>query len=209
MFTGIVEEIGTIRAIKKGANSVTLTIQAKVILADLKLGDSVATNGVCLTVTSILGNTFTADVMHETLSRSSLRHLQHGNAVNLERAMMANGRFGGHMVAGHIDGVGTIRSIVKDDIAYWYKIQADRNILRYVIEKGSVTIDGISLTVAALERDTFSVSVIPHTQTQTILHQKKIGSLVNIETDLVGKFIEKFTTTSQGITQNDLSNYGF
>lgn len=209
MFTGIVEELGTIKAMKKGPNSVTLSIQANAILEDLKLGDSVATNGVCLTITSIQGNAFTADVMHETLSRSSFRHLQQGGLVNLERAMMANGRFGGHMVSGHIDGVGTIRSIVKDDIAYWYKIYADRKILHYIIEKGSITVDGISLTVAKVERDTFSVSVIPHTQTQTTLHQKKIGSLVNLETDLVGKYIEKFSATSKTITQNHRSNYGF
>ncbi len=209
MFTGIVEEVGAIKSMKRGANSVTLTIQGKAILDGLQRGDSVATNGVCLTVTSILNNTFTADVMHETLSRSSFRHLQLGGLVNLERAMLANGRFGGHMVSGHIDGVGTIRSIVKDDIAFWYKIHADRKILRYIIEKGSVTIDGISLTVATVERDAFSVSIIPHTQSHTTLHQKKIGSLVNIETDLVGKYIEKFTATSKTITQNDLSNYGF
>ncbi|WP_317854218.1 riboflavin synthase [Chakrabartyella piscis] len=209
MFTGIIEEMGIVKSIKKGAKSVKLCIEAKKIFSDLHIGDSVATNGVCLTVTSITGNVFSADVMQETLSRSSLQDLKQGGFVNLERAMAANGRFGGHMVSGHIDGVGKIISITKDDIAYWYKIQTTNKIMHYIIEKGSITIDGISLTVAKVERDNFLVSVIPHTLEQTTLQNKKIGSVVNLENDMVGKYIEKFMTTSKNMTKEFLMENGF
>jgi riboflavin synthase len=201
MFTGIVEEIGRVISIKKGTKSVSLSLGGTLIFSDLKLGDSVAVNGICLTVTSIKGNVFTADVMNETLSRSSLGELKTGSNVNLERAMSVNGRFGGHLVSGHIDGTGKISAIKKDDIAIWYTIKADSKIMRYVIEKGSITIDGISLTVAKVERDNFSVSIIPHTADETILSEKKIGSIVNLENDIVGKYIEKFMTTPKGITK--------
>ncbi len=209
MFTGIIEEIGTVKQVKKGAKSAELLIEAKIIFADLKLGDSVATNGVCLTVTKISGNIFSADVMNETLTRSSLADLRQGSLVNLERAMIADGRFGGHIVSGHIDGVGKIISITKDDIAYWYKIGAKSDIMRYIIEKGSITIDGISLTVAKVERDSFSVSIIPHTLSQTILKDKRIGSFVNLENDIVGKYIEKFLTTPKGMKKDFLTQNGF
>lgn len=204
MFTGIVEEIGKVKSIKKGAKSVSLSLGGTLIFSDLKLGDSVAVNGICLTVTSIKGNVFTADVMNETLSRSSIGELKTGSNVNLERAMTANGRFGGHLVSGHIDGTGKISAIKKDDIAIWYTIKTDSNIMRYVIEKGSITIDGISLTVANVERDNFSVSIIPHTAEETVLSEKKIGSIVNLENDIVGKYIEKFMTVPKGITKEFL-----
>lgn len=204
MFTGIVEEIGKVKSIKKGAKSVSLSLGGTLIFSDLKLGDSVAVNGICLTVTSIKGNVFTADVMNETLSRSSIGELKTGSNVNLERAMPANGRFGGHLVSGHIDGTGKISAIKKDDIAIWYTIKTDSNIMRYVIEKGSIAIDGISLTVANVERDNFSVSIIPHTAKETVLSEKKIGSNVNLENDIVGKYIEKFMTVPKGITKEFL-----
>lgn len=204
MFTGIIEEIGLVKAIRKGTKSATLTIRADTIFTDLKLGDSVATNGVCLTVTSIRGKEFTADVMNETLSRSSLGVLKIGGHLNLERAMSVNGRFGGHIVSGHIDGTGKITSIQKDDIAIWYTIQTDDKIMRYIIEKGSITIDGISLTVAKVERDHFWVSIIPHTANKTILSQKTIGSVVNLENDIVGKYIEKFIRSPRSITKEFL-----
>ena len=172
MFTGIVEEMGQIRSIVRGASSAVLSIEANLILEDLKIGDSVAVNGVCLTATSIGAGGFTADVMHETLNRSSLGALQKGSHVNLERAMLANGRFGGHIVSGHIDGTGTIGSIQKDDNALWYTILADAKLLRYIVEKGSVTIDGISLTVADVQSDRFAVSLIPHTAKVTVLGEK-------------------------------------
>ena len=151
MFTGIVEEVGTIRNIKHGQHSAVLTIQAKTVLEETRIGDSIAVNGICLTVTRLFPDGFSADVMHETLNRSSLAGLTAGSVVNLERAMPANGRFGGHIVAGHVDGVGHISDIRRDDTAVWYTVHAGPEILRYVVEKGSITIDGISLTVAAVD----------------------------------------------------------
>lgn len=192
MFTGIIEEIGTVKSIKKGGNSAVLTIGAASILRDMKLGDSIAVNGICLTVTSYTSTEFTADVMHETITRSSLSGIRTGTRVNLERAMSANGRFGGHIVTGHIDGTGVIRSIHKDDNAVWYSIRAMPEILRYIVEKGSIAVDGISLTVAKISEVDFSVSVIPHTADNTILFFKKVGDKVNLENDCVGKYIEKF-----------------
>lgn len=192
MFTGIVEEIGYIKEIKKSVNSMILTIEASQIMSDLKLGDSVATNGVCLTVTELGKNFYKADVMHETIRRSTLGQLKVGSSVNLERAMRADGRFGGHMVSGHIDGTGKIVHIQKDDNAVWYVISASQGIMRYIVEKGSVAIDGISLTVARVESDNFQVSIIPHTLKQTILSEKRVGDIVNLENDIVGKYVEKF-----------------
>ena len=148
MFTGIVEEIGKIESISRGRNSAVLTISAEKVLQGTKIGDSIAVNGICLTVTKLMNNAFQADVMHETLSRSSLAEAVKGSEVNLERAMAADGRFGGHIVAGHVDGTGTIAGKKKDDNAIWYKIEASPHIMRYVVEKGSITVDGISLTVA-------------------------------------------------------------
>lgn len=201
MFTGIIEEIGTVRGVKKGARSEVLTIGAAGILDDLKVGDSISVNGICLTVTSFTATEFTADVMHETMIRSSLSRLHSGSKVNLERAMPANGRFGGHIITGHIDGTGIIRSIERDDNAIWYTIRTTAGILRYIVEKGSIGIDGISLTVAKLSGDDFSVSVIPHTAKQTTLSGKRVGDTVNLENDCVGKYIEKFlgaTASSKG-----------
>lgn len=191
MFTGIVEELGAIRAVRRGAASAVLSIGAAEVLSDLKIGDSVAVNGVCLTVTSLDDGGFTADVMHETLNRSSLGALVPGSRVNLERAMPANGRFGGHIVSGHIDGTGKIVSVRPDDNALWYTISAAPEQLRYIVEKGSITIDGISLTVAAVDEVSFSVSLIPHTAAVTTLGKKRAGDIVNLETDIIGKYVEK------------------
>ena len=157
MFTGIVEEVGTIRNIKRGQHSAVLTIHAKTVLEGTRIGDSIAVNGICLTVTRLFPDGFSADVMHETLNRSSLAGLTAGSVVNLERAMPANGRFGGHIVAGHVDGVGHIANIRRDDTAVWYTVHAGPEILRYVVEKGSITIDGISLTVAAVDGEDWDV----------------------------------------------------
>lgn len=209
MFTGIIEEIGSIRAITKSAKSAVLTIQAEIIFSDLKVGDSVSTNGVCLTVTSIQGNTYRTDVMNETLMRSSLGDLRSGSHVNLERAMAANGRFGGHIVTGHVDGTGKILHIKKDDNAIWYTILCKPEVMRYIVEKGSIAIDGISLTVAKVERDCFSVSIIPHTAKETTLLERKIGDVVNLENDVIGKYVEKFTETSQEIDEAFLWKYGY
>lgn len=206
MFTGIIEEIGTIKNIQKGAASAVLTIAAKTVLEDVHLGDSIAVNGVCLTVTSFSKKQFTADVMHETLNRSSLGALRSGSHVNLERAMKADGRFGGHIVSGHIDGTGTIAQIRKDDNAIWYTIQTPPELMRFIIEKGSITIDGISLTVAREEHDRFQVSIIPHTAAQTILSEKKSGDVVNLENDCIGKYVAKLLQPYQGQTAGDTQN---
>lgn len=212
MFTGLVEEIGTVEKIKKGSKSASLTIKAHKIFDDLKIGDSVSTNGVCLTVTSINNNTFTADVMNESIKRSNLADLKSGSYVNIERAMCLNSRFGGHIVSGHIDGVGLILKIKKEDIAILYSIKTSEKLTRYIVEKGSITIDGISLTVTKVSKDnTFEVSVIPHTTEQTILCKKRVGDKVNLENDIIGKYIEKFVTykNKKGITLDMLNEYGF
>lgn len=216
MFTGIVEEVGKIISVNSGGNSAVLTIQGNKIFEGMKLGDSIAVNGVCLTVTEFQRNIFSVDVMKETLARSSLAEVKAGSWVNLERAMPANGRFGGHIVSGHIDGTGKILEIRKEANAIWYKIKTPEKLMRYIIEKGSITIDGISLTVAKLDAGWFQVSIIPHTAKATILSGKKVGDLVNLENDLVGKYIEKFLiepkasqNEENGITRDMLIKYGF
>lgn len=209
MFTGIIEETGVIRAVQRGAKSAVLTVEAKKVLEDVHIGDSIATNGVCLTVTSVRGDCFTADVMNESLRRSSLGDLKPGSRVNLERAMAANGRFGGHIVSGHIDGTGTVVSVRRDDIAVWYTIRTTPQLMRYIVEKGSIAIDGISLTVAAVESDRFSVSVIPHTAQETTLSEKRPGATVNLENDVIGKYVEKLMQKDSGITLDFLAQNGF
>lgn len=194
MFTGIIEEIGTIARIRKGTASAVLEIQAKTVLEGTKIGDSIAVNGICLTVTGMHPGKFTADVMAETLRRSSLGDLQQGSQVNLERAMAADGRFGGHIVSGHIDGTGRIVAMTPEDVAVWVEIEASESLLRYIVEKGSIAIDGISLTVAKLTGQGFAVSLIPHTGAETTLLRRKPGDIVNLENDIVGKYVERFLT---------------
>ena len=215
MFTGIVEEMGVVKSVQHGAVSSFVEIKAVTVLSDAHIGDSIAVNGVCLTVTDITADSFRADVMNETLSRSSLGTLRQGSCVNLERAMSANGRFGGHIVSGHIDGTGTITDIKKDGIAVWYTITSSSEILRYIVEKGSVAIDGISLTVADVSDSDFMISVIPHTAAQTVLGLKKSGDIVNIENDIIGKYVEKLMGYSTDkshksrITMDFLAENGF
>lgn len=215
MFTGIIEEIGTVKTVQRSGNNSFIRIQAQKVLEDVNIGDSIAVNGVCLTVTFFDSTVFQADVMNETLNRSSLGELTTGSPVNLERAMSANGRFGGHIVSGHIDGTGVISDIRNDGIAVWYTVSADTSLLRYVVEKGSIAIDGISLTVAKVTENNFSVSVIPHTAEVTILSTKKKGSIVNLETDIIGKYVEKLfrqeniTEKKSGITLDFLAKNGF
>ena len=215
MFTGIVEEIGTVMSITRGRYSAILKIGADNVLQGTKVGDSIAVNGVCLTVTQMGTDYFSADVMHETLNRSSLAKLMHGNNVNLERAMPASGRFGGHFVAGHIDGIGEVCHIQRDDTAVWYTIRVEPELMPYIVEKGSVAIDGISLTVAAVTKTDFSVSAIPHTVSQTVLKMRREGDSVNVEVDIIGKYIEKLMMSNNGqksenkITKDFLSRYGF
>ena len=203
MFTGIIEEVGTIDKIANGSKSAVLFIKASKVLEDTKLGDSIAVNGVCLTVTSMEGDIFTADVMAETLRRSSLGSLSKGSKVNLERAMAANGRFGGHIVSGHIDGTGRIASMVREDNALWVEINASAEILKFIVMKGSIAIDGISLTVAGLAEESFSVSVIPHTGEETTLLKKGAGDIVNLENDVVGKYVDRLLNYSSS-TVTDL-----
>lgn len=191
MFTGIVEELGSIRSLSISGNSGRICINADKVLQNTNIGDSIAVNGICLTVVTMTPDSFTADVMAETIRRSSLKGCKPHDKVNLERAMAADGRFGGHIVAGHIDGTGIVSSVVKEENAIWYTITASPDILHYVVEKGSIAIDGISLTVAYVDDSCFKVSVIPHTCEMTVLPYRRKGDTVNLETDIVGKYIEK------------------
>ncbi|WP_125151945.1 riboflavin synthase [Clostridium rectalis] len=191
MFTGIIEEIGVIENIYISENSEKIIIKCKKILEDIKLGDSICTNGVCLTVTEFKSSNFTVDIMPETRKRTSLSQLKVGSKVNLERALKASHRFGGHIVTGHIDGVGIIKTFKDDQNAIWISIEANESILKYIVEKGSIAIDGVSLTVAYVDNKIFKVSVIPHTKEQTILINKSIGHKVNLECDVIGKYVEK------------------
>ncbi len=197
MFTGIIEETGTLCEMKKGARSAQVRIRCHKVLEGTRVGDSIAVNGICLTATSVEKDSFTADVMAETMRRSSLSELSVPGTVNLERAMAADGRFGGHMVSGHIDGTGRITDIRQEENAVWYTVQAGQELLRYIVEKGSVALDGISLTVAKVTEHEFQVSVIPHTRQETALTEKKPGSMINIECDVVGKYVEKLLSGSK------------
>ena len=197
MFTGIVEECGTVLGVLKNSVSGSLQIQASTVLEGTKTGDSIAVNGVCLTVTKLTKSSFTADVMAETFRRTNLGSLGKNSRVNLERAMAADGRFGGHIVSGHIDGTGVISRIKEEGNAVWIYISAPQSILNLIVEKGSVAVDGISLTVAAVSDKEFAVSVIPHTRENTALSGKKTGAVVNLENDIIGKYVQKLTGTAQ------------
>ncbi len=212
MFTGIIEEIGTLKMITHKPKSAQLTIKASHVLNETKLGDSIATNGVCLTVVDKGNDTFTVDVMHQTLNNSNLALLKQGDPLNLERALKLSDRLGGHLVQGHVDGTGTITAITQDDIAYWLSIKAPEEVMKYIIEKGSIAIDGVSLTVASLTKDTFSVSIIPHTAQETTLLNKTRGAKVNLENDLIGKYTERLlkgTTHESGIDEAFLKRHGY
>lgn len=217
MFTGIVEEVGIVRSVVSGQISGELAIRASKVLSGTRIGDSIAVNGVCLTVTALLPDGFTADVMPETLRRSNLGKLRQGAKVNLERAMPADGRFGGHIVSGHIDGVGTITEQRREGNAVWVRVAASREILALIVEKGSICIDGISLTVAALDDDSFQVSIIPHTCSETTLLTKAVGDPVNLENDVVGKYVQRLLQPAiaptkpreSRITMEFLAEHGF
>ena len=215
MFTGIVEEKGIIRSLNINGSSGTIRIESRKVLEGTSIGDSIAVNGICLTVTSMGDGFFTADVMAETVRRSSLGILLQGSEVNLERAMAANGRFGGHIVSGHIDGTGTVRSLVREENAIWVTIETPPEILKYIVHKGSICIDGISLTVASVGSDNFKVSVIPHTGSETTLLSKRPGSPVNLENDIIAKYVERLmnykeeeNNISSGITMEMLAELG-
>lgn len=217
MFTGIIEELGVIQEIKKGSKSSKLLIKANKVLESTKVGDSICTNGVCLTVTDLKINSFEADIMAETLRRSNLGDLKVGSKVNLERALTLQSRLGGHIVSGHIDGTGEVISLVKEDNATWVTIKTTNDILRYIVLKGSITIDGISLTVAYVDDKSFKVSIIPHTAQETTLLNKTNGDTVNLECDVISKYVEKLMgfapmdkyNESASITEDFLKINGF
>ena len=213
MFTGIVEEVGSVKQVISGSNSGEIRIAASKVLEGTKIGDSIAVNGVCLTVTSMDNGGFSADVMPETLRRTNLGYLKSGSPVDLERAMAADGRFGGHIVSGHIDGVGTILEMKQEENAVWVRIGAASQIISLIIEKGSITIDGISLTVAKLGEKDFQVSIIPHTASETILLKKKPGDIVNLENDILGKYVKRLLGINKPkeskVTMEFLAENGF
>jgi riboflavin synthase len=209
MFTGIVEGLGKVKRLTmKGADAV-LEIEGGISLEELSLGDSIAVNGACLTVTSKNQNNFQADVSAETLSRTTLKFLQAGHKVNLEKSLRVGGFVGGHFVLGHIDATARILSQMQKSGSLILAVEMNENISRYIVEKGSVAIDGISLTVNKLEKSRFYVNIIPHTADNTTLVTKKEADLVNIETDILGKYVEKLLNTSQGIDKDFLAQHGF
>ena len=214
MFTGLIEEIGSVRRVVSGAEWGSIAIACKDILPGTKIGDSIAVNGVCLTVTTLQKDGFTADVMAETLRRSDLGSLRQGDPVNLERAMAAKGSFGGQNVAGKLDGPGTLVRKKQEGNAMVLTIAAAPALLYEIVEKGSITIDGVSLTVVSVNQENFTVSIIPHTGAQTILLDKKTGDPVNLETDVIAKYIRRFTTPQKaekksGLTLSFLQENGF
>ncbi len=213
MFTGIIEELGTVGQMDRRPDSIKLTVHAQKVLEGTQLGDSIAVNGVCLTVTALTDSSFTADVMHETMRRSSLNDIKSGSKVNLERAMQVGGRLGGHIVSGHIDGTGHISRIATDGIARIITIAISKDMEPFIVEKGSIAIDGISLTVVSVGNSQFSVSIIPHTMANTTLIDKHPGSVVNLETDIIGKYVHSFTAVSlpkrNGLTLETLLENGF
>jgi riboflavin synthase len=209
MFTGIIEGLGkVVRLTMKGADAV-LEVEAAIDLSEVSQGDSIAVNGACLTVTSKTSKAFTADVSAESLSKTTLKHLQAGHQVNLEKSLRVGGFLGGHFVLGHVDGVGRILSKSQKSGSLIFAIEADDHLSRYIVEKGSVAIDGISLTVNKLEKGRFYVNIIPHTAVHTILAGKKEADFVNIETDILGKYVEKLLQTPRGIDKDFLAEHGF
>lgn len=206
MFTGIIEEVGIVKAVRRGTKSIVLEVQAQKVLEGTLVGDSIANNGVCLTVTSMTDGAFTADVMPETVSRTSLSALKPGSKVNLERALTLQTRLGGHIVSGHVDGTGRIIRRTADDNAVWLWVECAPAIMRYIIEKGSITIQGVSLTVAKVQGNTFAVSLIPHTQMATTLHAAKVGDVVNLENDVIAKYVERLMCSEQDKGQDEKIN---
>ncbi|RKL67652.1 riboflavin synthase [Salipaludibacillus neizhouensis] len=217
MFTGIIEEKGRVESIRQSGESIVMSIEASKILADVKLGDSISVNGVCLTVTSFQATSFTVDIMPETVRSTSLQSLTSRSEVNLERAMPANGRFGGHFVSGHVDGIGTIRAKRPEHNAVYYEIEISAELRKFMMMKGSVTVDGTSLTIFGLNENVFTISIIPHTIQETILGQKGPGDIVNIECDMLAKYIEELLfqkklpekKTSGNLTESFLEENGY
>ena len=213
MFTGIVEEIGTVTGWKQGPEVCQLTIDCQVVLQDARVGHSIAVNGVCLTAADIREGSFTADILVESLAKTALKKLQVGSSVNLERALQVGGRLGGHWVTGHIDGVGELMAIRRERNSLWYTLELPADLLKYMVPKGSIALDGVSLTIAKLQGNQVVVSLIPHTADQTIFGKRKPGDLVNVEGDVLGKYVYKMLGQGQsepdGISKETLEKYGF
>ena len=209
MFTGIIEEIGVITSIQRKSRALEITIRARHILEDVKRGDSISVNGVCLTVSTFTNESFVVDVIPETFNSTTLSLLKVNSKVNLERAMAAKGRFGGHFVSGHVDGIGVIRSIKKETNAISKKIELNPGLMKYMMVKGSVSIDGTSLTVFHVDRTSITISLIPTTQSDSLLGQKGIGEKVNIECDMLAKYSERLQTSSTNMSKEWLQEHGF
>ena len=205
MFTGLVEELGTVKKLDLNKDSARLTLDADKVLKDAHLGDSIAVNGVCLTVTEMHQGSFSVDIMHETLNKTNLHELKQFSKVNLERALQLNTRLGGHLVSGHVDGIGKISGMSQVGIANVFKISAEPEVINYLIPKGSVAIDGISLTVVEVGENYFTVSLIPHTFKHTTLGFKTIGATVNLETDIIGKYVARFMNVGKDTKDKDIS----
>ena len=194
MFSGIIEKTGRISRIERNSDGARLAVSVDSFMDGVKLGDSIALNGTCITVVSFNSSSFESDLSNETLKKTTLANLEVGDDCNLEKAMLLNERIGGHLVSGHIDGLGKVESIEKDGESFWFKIKADKQIMKYVVYKGSIAVDGISLTVAECDNSSFSVAIIPHTLECTTLNNKKVDSKVNLEVDMIGKYVEKLVS---------------
>ncbi|MCL6415063.1 riboflavin synthase [Aestuariirhabdus sp. Z084] len=216
MFTGIIEAVGKLASIEARGGDMRLCVDSGALdLGDVKLGDSIATNGVCLTVTGLTGSGYWADVSQETLACSTLSELDVGTRLNLEKAMLPTGRFGGHMVSGHVDGIGQVTGIRDEGRSMRYRIEPPAELARYIANKGSITVDGVSLTVNGLEANSFELNIVPHTAQQTIVSQYREGSRVNLEVDLVARYLERLLQGSEeqgpmsNMTQDFLAQHGF
>lgn len=205
IFTGIIEELGKVNRIDRGNSSFQIQIIAQKVVTDLNIGDSIAVNGVCLTVIEFAKDFFLADVMPETVSKTSLKYLNIGEWVNLERALRLGDRLGGHLVQGHVDATGTIAKKESLDIATIFKLKAPESVLKYTVAKGSIAIDGISLTVIDVFSDSFTVSLIPHTSNLTTLGFKKAGDMVNLESDIIGRYVERLLIAGNRENRSNLS----
>ena len=209
MFTGIIEDLGTVVRISRKGEDALLIIDTSMNLDDVNIGDSISISGACLTLTEKGGKRFSADVSAETLARTNLKSLKSGDKVNLEKSLRLNSFLGGHLVLGHVDGIGKIQEKVEKSNSIQFGVEIDAGLSRYIVEKGSVAVDGISLTVNRCEKDRFYVNIIPHTARNTTLGFKKTADPVNIETDIIGKYVEKFINPGKGIDMNFLAEHGF
>jgi len=209
MFTGIIEDLGTVNRISRKGEDALLIVDTAMGLDDINIGDSISVSGACLTVTEKGDKRFSADVSAETLARTNLKSLKTGDKVNLEKALRLNSFLGGHLVLGHVDGIGKIQEKVSKANSIQFGLEIDAELGRYIVEKGSVAVDGISLTVNRCEKKRFYVNIIPHTARSTTLGFKKVADLVNIETDIIGKYVEKFLNPDKGIDMNFLAEHGF